>query len=107
MLKLQLNRIFERQKFISDGDANTETLGLSKLGGICEVTTSCNVNQNTGLASSVTIAHEIGHNLNADHATEDCDQETIMNTELKYTEKEVNWSECSRESILTFFELSL
>lgn len=66
--------------------------------------TSCNVNQNTGLATAVTIAHEIAHNLNADHADESCGVETIMTSELKYAEKEVTWSECTRDSILDFFE---
>ena len=73
---------------------------------MCEVESSCNVNQNTGLATAVTIAHEIGHNLNADHVIdEECFGDTIMTTQLKYLDKEVSWSECSREAILNFFEL--
>lgn len=72
---------------------------------MCEVESSCNVNQNTGLATAITIAHEIAHNLNADHVGEECVGETIMTTQLKYLDKEVNWSNCSQDAILSFFEL--
>ena len=96
--------IFLTKEFESEGDIKSETLGLSKLGGICQLETSCNVNQNTGLATAVTIAHEMAHNLNADHAGDECGLETIMTSELKYYVKEVTWSDCTSDSILNFLE---
>jgi hypothetical protein len=47
--------------FCSDDDLNCDTLGLAKLGGICDPDSSCNINQNTGLSLGFTIAHELGH----------------------------------------------
>lgn len=38
-----------------------DTLGLAGLGTICDPNKSCNVNEDTGLSSAFTIAHEIGH----------------------------------------------
>lgn len=47
--------------FCSDDDESCETLGLAKMGGMCDPDSSCNVNQNTGLSLAFTIAHEMGH----------------------------------------------
>lgn len=50
-----------RLDFCSDDDESCETLGLAKMGGMCDPESSCNVNQNTGLSLAFTIAHEMGH----------------------------------------------
>ena len=51
--------------FCSEDDLQCESLGLSKLGGMCDPDTSCNVNQNTGFSLAFTIAHETAHKLEA------------------------------------------
>jgi thrombospondin motif-containing protein 12 len=38
-----------------------DTLGLTSLGGMCDPSRSCNINEDTGLTLALTIAHEIGH----------------------------------------------
>ncbi|KAH9504176.1 A disintegrin and metalloproteinase with thrombospondin motifs 6 [Bulinus truncatus] len=43
------------------------TLGLAPVEGMCEKERSCSINQDIGLASAFTIAHEIGHNLGMQH----------------------------------------
>jgi hypothetical protein len=47
--------------FCSEDDENCETLGLARMGGMCDPDASCNINQNTGLSLAFTIAHELGH----------------------------------------------
>ncbi|KAG5276443.1 hypothetical protein AALO_G00132090 [Alosa alosa] len=37
------------------------TLGLAPVGGMCEPERSCSINEDIGLATAFTIAHEIGH----------------------------------------------
>ena len=37
------------------------TAGLAPVAGMCEPDRSCNINEDIGLASAFTVAHEIGH----------------------------------------------
>lgn len=37
------------------------TLGLASVAGMCEPERSCSINEDIGLGSAFTIAHEIGH----------------------------------------------
>ncbi|KAK8389753.1 hypothetical protein O3P69_009031 [Scylla paramamosain] len=43
------------------------TLGVSEIAGMCQPLRSCNVNEDTGLQISYTIAHELGHNFGMNH----------------------------------------
>lgn len=36
-------------------------IGLAPVSGMCEQDRSCNINEDIGLASAFTIAHEMGH----------------------------------------------
>lgn len=38
-----------------------ETLGLSHVGGMCQLNHSCSINEDTGLPLAFTVAHELGH----------------------------------------------
>jgi hypothetical protein len=93
---------------LEEEKGETETLGLARLGGICDSEACCNVNQNNGLSLAFTIAHELGHNLNADHDVDmGCDANdsiSIMQTNLRYGSNSFDWSECSRLSIKRFLE---
>lgn len=83
---------------------------MAKLAGMCDPDNSCNINQNTGLSLAFTIAHEMGHNFNADHDSEvgcenlDKSKMNIMETNVKYESSNIAWSDCSRNSIETFLE---
>lgn len=39
----------------------TRVAGLAPVGGMCERERSCSINEDIGLATAFTIAHEIGH----------------------------------------------
>lgn len=72
---------------------------------MCEIENSCNVNHHNGLAVAFTIAHEIGHNLNAEHDTDNCSgSNTLMQETINFSSSSFEWSNCSRESIQLFLE---
>ncbi|RNA34037.1 A disintegrin and metallo ase with thrombospondin motifs 12, partial [Brachionus plicatilis] len=88
-------------------DNSCDTSGLANLGSMCDPEKSCNVNEDTGLSLAFTIAHEIGHNLDAEHDTDEnnCTNSLspyLMNTHLSFLKKNLIWSECSRKRIDTF-----
>ncbi|CAF0925537.1 unnamed protein product [Brachionus calyciflorus] len=92
------------QKPFGSGEGNKTTLGLAKLGGMCEIEASCNVNYHHGLAVAFTIAHEIGHNLNSDHDKDECsDSKNIMQNQIDLNNI-YTWSECSRREIINFID---
>ncbi|XP_071953844.1 A disintegrin and metalloproteinase with thrombospondin motifs 6-like [Antedon mediterranea] len=43
------------------------TLGLAPVEGICTDSKSCSINEDTGLGTAFTIAHELGHNFGMQH----------------------------------------
>ncbi|KAK1345224.1 hypothetical protein QTO34_013934 [Cnephaeus nilssonii] len=54
------------------------TLGLASVAGMCEPERSCSINEDIGLGSAFTIAHEIGHN--RDYITSFLEREFIYPT---------------------------
>ncbi|KAK7888871.1 hypothetical protein WMY93_024431 [Mugilogobius chulae] len=72
-----------------------ETLGLAPVGGMCEPERSCSINEDIGLGTAFTIAHEIGHT-----------QETakLMADHITMKTNPFIWSACSRDYITSFLD---
>jgi len=87
-------------------------LGLAELGSICDPIRSCSVVEDNGLSVAFTIAHELGHLLNAPHdgehntCNEMNNQVHIMTPTFSIKYKTWTWSSCSRKYITEFIESS-
>ncbi|XP_047448785.1 A disintegrin and metalloproteinase with thrombospondin motifs 12 [Mugil cephalus] len=87
-----------------------ETLGLSHLSGMCQPHRSCNINEDSGLPVSFTVAHEMGHSFGIHHDGQgnDCELEGrhpfIMSRQLMYDSSPLTWSPCSKEYITRFLD---
>ncbi|XP_023221573.1 A disintegrin and metalloproteinase with thrombospondin motifs 6-like [Centruroides sculpturatus] len=53
--------LITRYDICFDKDEPCDTLGLAQVSGMCERGRSCSINQDIGLTSGFTIAHELGH----------------------------------------------
>ena len=104
--------ILVTRKNLCSGDKKCETLGLAELGSVCDSRRSCSVVEDNGLSVAFTIAHELGHLLNAPHDGEQntCNEQNggvhIMTPTFSIRYKTWTWSTCSRRFITDFIDSS-
>ncbi|CAM4811019.1 unnamed protein product [Rotaria magnacalcarata] len=104
--------VFLTRKSLCQEHSPCSTIGLANMAGMCMVNRSCNINQDVGLMSAFTIAHEIGHNLGMSHdnnkghcasESSSSNSDTIMVP--SYAKVPINmWSQCSRDTLTDFFD---
>ncbi|XP_032029641.1 A disintegrin and metalloproteinase with thrombospondin motifs 20 [Hylobates moloch] len=86
-------------------------LGLSYLGTICDPLQSCFINEEKGLISAFTIAHELGHTLGVPHDDSPRCKEMkvtqyhVMAPALSFHMSPWSWSNCSRKCITEFLDI--
>ncbi|XP_018561715.1 A disintegrin and metalloproteinase with thrombospondin motifs 9 isoform X2 [Anoplophora glabripennis] len=104
--------LLTRNTICKNSTANLcNTLGVAEVGSMCRPS-SCAIVKDKGLASSYTIAHELGHVLSMPHDEDrKCEQynkgkkqNNIMNKMLKNDTKPFMWSPCSRHIVTEFLD---
>uniref|UniRef100_H2ZL21 Peptidase M12B domain-containing protein n=1 Tax=Ciona savignyi TaxID=51511 RepID=H2ZL21_CIOSA len=89
-----------------------DTLGLAELGTMCDLRKSCSINEDNGLSTAFTIAHEIGHEFNAPHDNNDKCLDArgrsvglnVMSPTLDNNAHPWSWSKCSARFITSFLD---
>ncbi|KAM6215650.1 A disintegrin and metalloproteinase with thrombospondin motifs 20 [Rhynchocyon petersi] len=103
--------LITREDICGDKD-HCDTLGLAELGTMCDPLRSCSISEENGLSAAFTIAHELGHVLNAPHddsfkckETEIKHQYHVMAPSLNYHTSPWTWSKCSQKYITEFLDM--
>ncbi|RWS10942.1 disintegrin and metalloproteinase with thrombospondin motifs 9-like protein [Dinothrombium tinctorium] len=89
-----------------------ETLGMARMGEMCNPKQSCAIAQDNGLSAAFTIVHELGHVLNIPHDSEErCEhliekgaKYNVMAATIDYRSHLWNWSICAREYLTEFLD---
>ncbi|XP_050293147.1 A disintegrin and metalloproteinase with thrombospondin motifs 7-like [Anthonomus grandis grandis] len=103
--------LLTRKDICARQDTPCGTLGVAHIGGMCKASRSCSVNEDNGITSAHTIAHEMGHNFGMLHDTEKigCKRKEgnkvhIMTPALDADAVQVTWSNCSRREVTNFLD---
>ncbi|ERL91060.1 hypothetical protein D910_08402, partial [Dendroctonus ponderosae] len=103
--------LLTRKDICARQDTPCGTLGVAHIGGMCKASRSCSVNEDSGITSAHTIAHEMGHNFGMLHDTEKigCKRKVgnkvhIMTPAFEADAVQVSWSNCSRREVTNFLE---
>ncbi|XP_025113419.1 uncharacterized protein LOC112575657 [Pomacea canaliculata] len=86
-----------------------DTTGYATVAGMCGDKKRCSYNQDTGLNTGVTLAHETGHTLGMVHdgADNSCpDKTNMMSSGGMGGKTALFWSECSRKALHDFLATS-
>ncbi|XP_066252226.1 A disintegrin and metalloproteinase with thrombospondin motifs 7 [Euwallacea similis] len=106
--------LITRKDICARHDTPCGTLGVAHIGGMCKASRSCSVNEDNGITSAHTIAHEMGHNFGMLHDTEKigCKSKAgnklhIMTPAFEADAVQVSWSHCSRREVTNFLDKGL
>ncbi|XP_030852688.1 A disintegrin and metalloproteinase with thrombospondin motifs 3-like [Strongylocentrotus purpuratus] len=100
--------IMNMERFVLRVGANKMMglLGRAAMGTVCSSTMSCGINEEDGLEAALTIAHELGHNLNLNHdPAYGCENgRNIMSSTKSIGANNFKWSSCSSKHLAEFLK---
>ncbi|CAF0857222.1 unnamed protein product [Adineta ricciae] len=90
-------------------DSKCDTLGITELGTMCNLTSNCAVIRDNGFATAFTIAHEIAHLFGIRHDNDQVCQnfnkeQNLMATSLIFNYNHYKWSNCSQYYFTQYLE---